>query len=48
MHKFRNREEKNAATVADIFDIIRTAMPLGPDRPLSPGIPAGPCYTHRQ
>lgn len=26
--------------------IILTGIPLGPERPLSPGIPAGPCYTH--
>lgn len=23
---------------------VLTGVPLGPERPLSPGIPAGPCY----
>lgn len=27
--------------------IVLTAIPPGPGRPLSPGIPAGPCYPQR-
>lgn len=28
---------------ADASHVILTGVPVGPERPLSPGIPAGPC-----
>lgn len=34
----RERERK-----ADASHVILTGVPVGPERPLSPGIPAGPC-----
>lgn len=35
--------QKEGETEADVSHVL-TGIPLGPERPLSPGIPAGPCY----
>lgn len=36
-------DRKKRETEADVSHVL-TGIPLGPERPLSPGIPAGPCY----
>lgn len=35
--------QKEREVEADVSHVL-TGVPLGPERPLSPGIPAGPCY----